>query len=347
MVSKPVVLLITSDVREVDPEQWARINAEFEILNYDCKDIAEFCTRLAPGGIYSRIQAIVRTGWLKSGPFGNQFLFRGIPLKYFPPTLKLIACGGHGYDAVDVDKLTEMGIWYCNAPNTCTEAVANTALHLILSTFRYFTFAEHCARNDQWDKSKQLGKTALDPSNKVLGIVGMGTIGQSIAVRAAAGLGMNIHYFNRRQLVETESKITGGAVYHSSLESLLKMTDCLCLACPYTPETHHMISGPQFAMAKPSGLRIVNIARGGLIDEAALLEAMNQGKVVGVGLDVHENEPGINPELRDNYMITVLPHIGVCSRTSWLGFDRVCFENLEEFFYGGNGKPVTPVNEIL
>ncbi|KAL3420921.1 putative d-mandelate dehydrogenase [Phlyctema vagabunda] len=347
MILKPIILYIPSSVRTIDEEQWARIQSKFNIITYDCANTDEFIRRLQePDGHYSKIQAIIRTGWLKAEPFGNQKFFRGEVLQHFPPSLKLIAVGSHGYDAADVAALTAMGVWYCNAPDTFTEAVANTALHLILNTFRYFTFAEHVTRAGRWDESRVLGKLAVDPSGQVLGIVGMGDIGIAIASRAVA-FGMKVHYFNRRRLTsEREASVAGGAVYHSSLESLLRISDCICLACPYTPETHHMLSTAQFELAKKQGLRVVNIARGGLIDEAALLKAMESGKVIGVGLDVHENEPGINPALKDNYMTTVLPHFGVCSQTSWLRAEQVTFDNLEEFFYGGKNKPLTPVNHI-
>lgn len=99
-----------------------------------------------------------------------------------------------------------------------------------------------------------------------------------------------------------------------------------------------MLSTKQFAMAKEGGTRIVNIARGGLIDEEALLEAIKAGKVLGVGLDVHANEPGVNPALKENYWTTLLPHIGVCSRTSWLNFDKKSLRNVEEYFYGDRSK---------
>lgn len=175
----------------------------------------------------------------------------------------------------------------------------------------------------------------------------MGSIGLAIAKKVSAGLGMKIHYHNRSRFVTAETIITGGATYHATLESLLEVADCICLACPLTPETRHMLSTEQFDKTKAGGVRIVNVGRGGLVDEAALLMALKTGRVVGVGLDVHENEPGVNPELIKNYMCTVLPHIGVCSRTSWINYEKSCLDNLEEYFFKGTGRPLTPVNFIL
>lgn len=341
--AKPTILLVTSAVRTLHPEQWARITSKFTILTYDCPSVADFCQHLAPGGAYAHIDAIVRTGWLKAPPFSTHQLFTTGVIAHYPPSLKLIVCSGHGYDAADLPALTARGILYCNTPDTCTEAVANTALYLILSAFRYFSFAEHCARTD-WHASRALGLKAVDPLGATLGVVGLGDIGAAAARKAVAALGMKVCYYSRRRDVARERAVGAAVTYCASLEDLLRVADCVLLACPYTPATHHMLSTDQFALAKEGGMRIVNIARGRLIDESALLQAMYEGKVVGVGLDVHENEPGINPAWQDNYMVTVLPHIGVCSRTSWDLFEKVCWDNAEAYF--STGKALTPVNSV-
>ncbi|KAF8855629.1 hypothetical protein BDZ45DRAFT_727952 [Acephala macrosclerotiorum] len=342
-LSKPTVLVVHGSTRTIRSEQWNRVQQKFNILTYDCTDVDEFCKRLAPGGLYCNINAIVRTGWRKAEPYAGHFLYTAAVAEHYPPSLKLIVSSGHGYDEADMDTLTKMGIWYCNTPDTCTEAVANTALYLILSAYRHFTFAEYCARND-WALSRTLGMKNVDPLGSMLGIVGLGDIGANIARKAALGLGMKLCYFNRRRDVERERQVSANISYCQSLEELLKMSDCVVLACPYTASTHHMLSAKEFELAKEGGMRIVNIARGRLIDEAALLQAIKDERVVGVGLDVHENEPGINEGWTNNYMATVLPHIGVCSKTSWDGFEKVCWDNAEAFF--DTGKPLTPVNSI-
>ncbi|KAH9899053.1 glyoxylate reductase [Xylariomycetidae sp. FL2044] len=348
---KPTVLLVLSSVHsDTSTPEWQEVYARFNILHYDCSTVDEFCERLQPGGAYSQISAIVRTGWLKAGPYAQHLLFRGRPVDLYPSTLRYIGCSGHGYDAADIEAITRRGIAYANTPDTCTEAVANTALHLILNAYRYFTLAEHHTRAGRWLGSREIGTMALDPCGQVLGVVGMGDIGLAIARKAALALDMKIHYFNRRRRPEAEAKLPEGATYHDSLDSLAEAADCLCLACPLTPETKHMISAPLLSRLAEGGkenrkIRIVNIARGGLIDEDALLDAMDRGQVVGVGLDVHANEPGINPRLRENYRVTVLPHIGVASHTSWKKFDEVNIRNLNEFFFGDRSK-VTMVNRI-
>jgi lactate dehydrogenase-like 2-hydroxyacid dehydrogenase len=126
------------------------------------------------------------------------------------------------------------------------------------------------------------------------------------------------------------------------VNDLIPAVDCIVLAAPYTKDTHHMLSTTQFALAKEGGLRVITIARGGMVDEDALLAALQSGKVVGAGLDVHANEPGVNQELKDDWRVTLLPHIGVCSRTSWENFERINLDNIEAFF--AIGSPSTPVN---
>lgn len=340
---KPTILLVTSNVRTIQKKQWERVQAKFEILTYDCNNVDEFCRNLSPGGLYSNIQAIVRTGWLKAEPFSTHLLFSTHVVKHYPSSLKLIVCSGHGYDAADISALTAKGIWYCNTPDTCTEAVANTAIYLILSSYRYFTFAEECARHD-WARSRSLGMKAVEPLGTTLGIVGLGNIGLRIARKAALGLGMKLCYYNRERNFDRELEAGTDITYCNSLSDLLKVSDCIVLACPYTPSTHHMLSTEEFRLVKKTGVRIVNIARGALIDEAALLQAIKDQIVIGVGLDVHENEPGINSAWKGNYMATVLPHIGVCSTTTWAAFEDCCWNNVEAYFE--TGKPLTPVNTI-
>ena len=335
--------MIDSTVQVIDHQRRRDLAETYNLLYYDCANTDEFIERLQPGGPYANIVAIVRNGWLKAGPLAQQTPFASKIVPHYPSTLKLICCSGHGYDAADLPAITTRGIWYCNTPDTCTEAVANTSLSLVLDTFRYLTYAQWCARYD-WLKSRDLGLQAVDPCGKVLGIVGLGDIGLSIARKCEAALGMEIHYQGRRRKPEAEQSLMRGALYHEHLNDMIPEVDCIVIACPYSKETHHLLSHEQFALAKEGGLRVVNIARGAMIDEDAFLEALDKGSVVGAGLDVHANEPGINPKLKENWKVTMLPHIGVCSRTSWANFEKVNLGNVEAFFK--TGKPLTPVNDI-
>ncbi|ETN44792.1 uncharacterized protein HMPREF1541_09667 [Cyphellophora europaea CBS 101466] len=332
MVQKPDVLLIDSTVQAVDVERRQALSEKFNLIYYDCNSTAEFIERLH--GPWSNIVAISRNGWLKAGPLAEQRPFASDVVPHFPTSLKIICCSGHGHDAADVQAITAKGIWYCNTPDSCTEAVANTALSLVLDSFRYLTYAQWCARYD-WLASRDLGMKAVDPCGKTLGIVGLGDIGIAIARKCEAALSMHIHYQGprRKQVPWT---------YHANLEEMIMAVDCILIAAPYTKETHHLLDQRRLSL-KP-GLRVVNIARGKMIDEEALLAALDDGRVAGAGLDVHENEPGINPKLKENWRVAVLPHIGVCSMTSWENFEKTNLDNLMAYF--ATGKPLTPVNNI-
>lgn len=345
MMAKQDVLWIESTVQAIDTARRRNLEERFNLnlIYYDCESTEQLKKRLKPGGPYANIVAIVRNGWLKAGPLAYQTPFASGVVPHYPPSLKLICCSGHGHDTADVKAITARGIWYCNTPNACTEAVANTGLFLVLDSFRYLTYAQWCARFD-WMQSRDLGLRAVDPTNKSLGIVGFGDIGLSIAQKCEASFNMKIHYQGPRRKLDAEKALKQGATYHQAVDDMIPHIDCIVLAAPYTPETHHMLSKRQFSLAKKEGIRVVNIARGKMVDEDALLEALDNGQVVGAGLDVHANEPGINLKLKDNWRVTVLPHIGVCSYTSWENFEKTNLDNVEAFF--GTGKPVTPVNQI-
>ncbi|KAH7322456.1 D-isomer specific 2-hydroxyacid dehydrogenase [Stachybotrys elegans] len=340
---KPDVLLIESTVQATDDDRRQALAKEVNFIYYDCESTEQFKERMKPGGPYANIVAIVRSGWLKAGPLAYQVPFASDVVPHYPPSLMLICCSGHGHDTADIKAITERGIWYCNTPDACTEAVANTALSLVLDSFRLLTYAQWCARFD-WMKSRELGAQAVDPSYKSIGIVGLGDIGLAIAKKCEAAFNMAIHYQGPRRKMDAEGELKRGATYHATVDEMIPHLDCILLAAPYTPETHHLLSTKQFSLAKKEGIRVVNIARGKMVDEDALLEALESGRVVGAGLDVHANEPGINPRLKENWRVTVLPHIGVCSRTSWENFEKVNLDNLEAFLK--TGKPVTPVNKI-
>ncbi|CAG9953344.1 unnamed protein product [Clonostachys rosea f. rosea IK726] len=343
MAPKPDILFIDSSVQKIDFARRKGFAEKFNIIQYDCESTEEFKERLKPGGPYSNIVAISRNGWLKAGPLAKQLPFGTDVIPYYPPSLKIICCSGHGHDASDVEAITARGIWYCNTPNACTEAVANTGLFLVLDSFRYLSFAQWCARND-WLQSRDLGQKAVDPTGKTLGIVGLGDIGLGIAQKCEAAFQMKIRYQGPRQKPQAEESLKGRAIYHSTVDEMIPHVDCIILAAPYTSDTHHILSKRQFELAKSEGIRVVNVARGKMIDDDALLEALETGRVVGAGLDVHTNEPGINPKLRDNWRVTVLPHIGVCSATSWENFEKINLDNIEAYFT--SGEPITPVNNI-
>ncbi|KAJ5593960.1 uncharacterized protein N7459_000168 [Penicillium hispanicum] len=343
MGEKPDILFIESPVQAVDTARREALARKFNLLYYDCDSIAQFIERLKPGGAYSNVVAIVRTGWHKVGKLASQRPFASEVVPHLPPSLRIICCSGHGYDASDVAGIAARGIWFCNTPGACTEAVANTACFLVLDAFRYLSYSQWCARYD-WDASRELGFTASDPCGQSLGIVGLGDIGLAIAQKCESSWGMKIHYQGPRQKHDAEKTLKNGATYYSRVSEMIPEVDCIVLAAPYSDETHHMLSAKEFCLAKKTGLRVVNIARGKMIDENALLAALDQGTVVGAALDVHEVEPGVNARLKDNWKVTLLPHIGVCSSTSWQNFEKVNLDNLGRFLT--TGRPINYVIDI-
>jgi lactate dehydrogenase-like 2-hydroxyacid dehydrogenase len=228
---------------------------------------------------------------------------------------------------------------------TGPEAVADMAIFHILSVFRNLTWSHLAARSgdtEQWlDAHANATKTAHNPRGYILGIVGLGNIGYTIAQKAFAGFGMEIHYFDViRKSRQQEEAIN--ATYVDNLESLLNIPDCVLLATPFGGKK--IIDAENLAMFK-QGSRFVNIARGTLASEDALVEALKTGRLFAAGLDVFENEPKIHPELREMRNVTLTAHnAGGAIETNY-GFERLAMENCEAMLL--TGKALTPVNAHL
>ncbi|KAL8794486.1 MAG: hypothetical protein Q9195_002959 [Heterodermia aff. obscurata] len=199
---------------------------------------------------------------------------------------------GAGYDQIDVSACSAAGIHVSNAPTAVDAATADTALYLLLGALRGFHAPAVSLREGKWrgDPEPALGH---DPEGKVLGILGMGGIGRNLKAKAEA-LGMRVLYHNRREVEGEEEGYRG-------FEELLREVDVLSLNLPLNASTHHIISTPQFEIMKDSVV-IINTARGGVIDEAALVHALDSGKVWSVGLDVYEDEPKVHPGLTQTKM---------------------------------------------
>ncbi|KAK4631707.1 Glyoxylate reductase [Fulvia fulva] len=250
--TRPDILLIQSPIQAIDHTRRTLLAQNFNLINYDCTTLSDFRQRMHPGRPYASLQAILRLGWHKVGAYADlkPFIQHGHG-SAFPPSLKILCSSGHGYDAADTFALAKRGIWYCNTPNACTEAVANSALWLVLDTFRYLTFAQNSARHD-WSLSWDFGMEAEDPTGNSLGIAGLGDIGMAIARKSEVAYGMRVHYCGPRRKVENEKGLEYGARYYETVEDMIPAVDCLVLAAPFTRETHHMLGRDQFALAKPS-----------------------------------------------------------------------------------------------
>ncbi len=221
--------------------------------------------------------------------------------------LGLIANYGAGYEHIDIKAATARGIMVTNTPAVFTEDTADLTMGLLISTTRRLGEGERVLRNGDWSGWGPNADLGHCIGGKQLGIVGMGRIGRAVARRANA-FGMKIVYHNRRQLqsaVEQELR----ARFEPDLDKLIAEADILSLHCPATPETHHLLDARRIASMKPTSY-IVNTARGQLIDEEALIQALAQGGICGAGLDVYETEPNVDPRLLALPNVVALPHLG-------------------------------------
>ncbi|EER27635.1 hypothetical protein D8B26_006273 [Coccidioides posadasii str. Silveira] len=341
---KPTLLYVGEPIRGPNRERWARFRENFNILTYTRTTKEDLLASLKPGGRYSQIDGIIRpcnTGNNNLPRFNKEFI------SHLPLSLKIISSSNHGYEREDTEELGRRGIWYCNGAGAANDSTGDIALLLIIAAFRYTSFCENNLRTtrkgDYFAVEDAVAPTSVNPRDKILGIVGMGEVGRAVSVRAKA-LGMKIHYFSRTRKSPKVEREAGVAEYHATLESLLKVADCVLLACPHSPETHHLLNKDTFKLMK-RGVRVVNVARGKCIDEEALADAIDEGIVVGAGLDVYHDEPTVNPRLLDNWKITLLPHIGGACLDTHLNFERIAMDNIEAFFRG-DGKLLTPVNNV-
>jgi len=240
--------------------------------------------------------------------------------------LKIVANISVGYNNFNVSQITEKGILATNTPGILTETTADVAFGLLLAAARRFNETSLWVRAGGWTQKMALidPHMGVDVSGTTLGIVGMGRIGQAVARRATA-FGMKILYYNRSQLrpaIEKPSNAT-----YLPLAHMLSKADHVVLTLPYSKESHHIIGKEQLALMKPTST-LVNVGRGGLIDEDALVEVLKVGKIFGAGLDVFEDEPHIKPGILALPNVFVTPHIGSATTKTRRGMVSLAIENL-------------------
>ncbi|KAJ6102552.1 hypothetical protein N7486_004979 [Penicillium sp. IBT 16267x] len=266
-----------------------------------------------------------------------------IPL--LPSSLKVYGSAGAGYDWVDVDILAEHGIIYCNGAQASSEAVADMAIFHIISVFRNMQWSMDGARSGDptlWLEAHQnTAFTAHNPQTQILGIIGLGNIGYTIARKAYACFGMKIYYQDiYRKSNKQEQAID--ASYCATLDELLAVADCIVLATPFSGSK--LITEEALAKFK-RGSKFVNIARGTLVDEAALVNALKSGHLSAAGLDVHENEPNVNKDLIKMRNVTLTSHTAGGAAETQIGFERLAMENVQRVLTCQ--EPLTPVNKHL
>jgi len=256
------------------------------------------------------------------------------------PKLRIVANMAVGYNNFDVDAMTAAGVQGTNTPDVLTETTADFGFALLMATARRMTESEHYLRAGQWTKWSYDMFAGSDVHGSTLGILGMGRIGQGIAKRGAHGFGMNVVYHNRSRLsAELEGECKARYV---SKEELLRTADHLVLVLPYTPESHHAIGAAEIAQMKPTA-NLINIARGGIVDDAALAQALKDKRIAAAGLDVFEGEPQVHPDLLTVPNVVLTPHIASATVPTRLAMANLAADNLIAFFAGRG--PLTPVNQ--
>ena len=258
------------------------------------------------------------------------------------PQLKICANMAVGYNNFDIDAMTAAGVLATNAPDVLTETTADFGFALLMATARRITESEHYLRAGKWNKWSYDMFAGADIHGSTLGILGMGRIGQGIAKRGAYGFGMKVIYHNRSRL-DTGLEADCKASYVGKQE-LLRTADHLILVLPYSPASHHTIGAAELALMKPTAT-LVNIARGGIVDDAALALALREKRIAAAGLDVFEGEPQLNPDLLTLSNVVLTPHIASATVPTRLAMARLAADNLIAFFK--DKKAITPVNPTV
>ena len=249
-----------------------------------------------------------------------------------PDTVKIISNFAVGFGNIDLKAAKNRGITVTNTPEVLSDATAEIGVLLILGACRRASEGINSAREGGWKWSadyligKQLTGTRL-------GVLGMGRIGQKIA-KIAKSLGMIIHYHNRSKL---NSEKENGAIYHDSVKSLFSVSDVLSICCPATKETENMIN-KETVEYFPKGAVITNVARGDIVDDEALIDALNRRKIYAVGLDVYKNEPNLNPGYSKIKSAFILPHLGSATKDTRIAMANLAIDNIDEYFQTGNCK---------
>ncbi|MHB1205651.1 MAG: 2-hydroxyacid dehydrogenase [Rhodospirillaceae bacterium] len=247
------------------------------------------------------------------------------------PRLKLIANFGNGTDHIDLTAAQKRGVTVTNTPDVLTEDTADMAMALMIAVPRRLLEGAALIREGKftgWSPTHMLGHRI---SGKRLGIIGMGRIGTAVA-RRARGFGMAIHYHNRRRLrPELEAEVE--ATYWESLDQMLARMDVISVHCPHTPATFHLLSERRLKLLKPTAY-IVNVARGEIVDETALISMLAQGQLAGAGLDVFEHEPAVNPTLLAMPNVILLPHMSSATIEGRINMGERVIINIKTFCDG-------------
>ena len=321
-MSKPRILV----TRAVFPETVAYLSQHFEVESNQNDEA------WTPAQLIEKLRD-------KDGAFTTGSVRIDAELLAACPKLKICANMAVGYNNFDLDAMTARGVLGTTTPDVLTETTADFGFALLMATARRITESEIYLRAGQWTKWSYDMFAGSDIHGATLGILGMGRIGQGIARRGAHGFGMNVVYHNRSHLdAATEAECKARYV---SKEELFKTADHLVLVLPYSAASHHIVGAAEIALMKPTAT-LVNIARGGIVDEDALVQALREKRIAAAGLDVFEGEPKVNPGLLTVPNVVLTPHIASASVPTRKAMAKLAADNLIEFFSKGQG--LTPLN---
>jgi glyoxylate/hydroxypyruvate/2-ketogluconate reductase len=322
MSSKPRILV----ARAIFPDVLDYLSQHFEVESNQSD------TAWSPEQLIEKLQG--KVGILSTG--GERI---SAALLAACPQLRICANMAVGFNNFDVDAMTVAGVQGTNAPDVLTETTADFGFALLMATARRVTESEHYLRAGHWKRWSYDMFCGSDIHGSTLGIIGMGRIGQAIARRGALGFGMQVIYHNRSRL-DTATEATCGARYVDKT-TLLQTADHVLLVVPYSAASHHTIGAAELAQMKPTAT-LINIARGGIVDDAALAAALRERRIAAAGLDVFEGEPNVHPDLLTVPNVVLTPHIASATLRTRRAMAQLAADNLVDFLL--HGKPRTPIN---
>ena len=320
--------------RAVFPESIARLREHFEVETNDSDEV------WPQPELIRRLQG-------KAGVFVTGTEKIDATLLEACPELRAVCSMAVGYNNIDVPACTAHGVLVSNAPDVLTETTADFGFALMMATARRITESEHFLRRGEWTKWSFDMFAGSDVHGATLGVLGMGRIGQAIARRGALGFGMKVIYHNRSRLDAAVEAQLGARWVDKA--TLLRECDHLVIVLPYSAASHHIIAAQDLALMKPSAT-LTNIARGGVVDDAALAVALRERRIAAAGLDVFEGEPAVHPDLLTVPNVVLTPHIASASIPTRRAMAELAVDNLiAALGVGPNaGKPPTALNpEVL
>jgi len=306
-MSRPRILV----AREVFPEVIERLRQDFEVDDNQADVV------LGVEGLKARLADKVGVMTAVSDPVTAEVLAAA-------PELRAVCNFAVGYNNIDIAACTRAGILVTNTPGVLDDTTADLAWALLLATARHIQPSEHWLRAGRWKGFRMTDWLGTDVHHATLGILGMGRIGQAVA-RRARGFDMRVLYHNRNRL-DSRQEAECNASWVDK-ETLLREADFLVLLLPYSPQTHHVIGAAELALMKP-GAHLINVARGGIVDDAALVAALREHRIAGAALDVFEGEPQLNPAFLELDNVTLTPHIGSSSRATRMAMAMTAADNL-------------------